>query len=164
MVGGLFIFSGAIKVNDPIGTAIKLEEYFEVFAYDIAPFFEIFVPAAASRLVSRSQAESMIDNGLEVVSCGANVPFKDEEIFYGPIAEYVDENASLLPDFIANCGMARTFAYLMDPKNDRKLTDDDIFSDISQTIRGALAQVHSINSKKVKIADSAFEIALRQLI
>ncbi|MDW3195997.1 MAG: DoxX family protein [Cytophagales bacterium] len=46
MVGGLFIFSGAIKVNDPIGTAIKLEEYFEVFAYDIAPFFEIFVPAA----------------------------------------------------------------------------------------------------------------------
>lgn len=46
MVGGLFIFSGAIKVNDPIGTAIKLEEYFEVFAYDIAPFFEWFVPAA----------------------------------------------------------------------------------------------------------------------
>ena len=46
LVGGLFIFSGIIKVNDPIGTAIKLEEYFEVFAYDIAPFFEIFVPAA----------------------------------------------------------------------------------------------------------------------
>ena len=45
-VGGLFIFSGLIKVNDPAGTAIKLEEYFEVFAYDIAPFFEWFVPAA----------------------------------------------------------------------------------------------------------------------
>ena len=45
-VGGLFIFSGMIKVNDPVGTAIKLEEYFEVFAYDIAPFFEWFVPAA----------------------------------------------------------------------------------------------------------------------
>ena len=45
-VGALFIFSGIIKVNDPVGTAIKLEEYFEVFAYDIAPFFEWFVPAA----------------------------------------------------------------------------------------------------------------------
>lgn len=45
-VGALFIFSGLIKVNDPVGTAIKLEEYFEVFAYDIAPFFEWFVPAA----------------------------------------------------------------------------------------------------------------------
>lgn len=46
LVGGLFIFSGVIKVNDPIGTAIKLEEYFEVFAYDFAPFFEHLVPAA----------------------------------------------------------------------------------------------------------------------
>lgn len=46
LVGGLFIFSGAIKVNDPVGTAIKLQEYFEVFAYDFAPFFEYFIPAA----------------------------------------------------------------------------------------------------------------------
>lgn len=40
IVGALFIFSGLIKVNDPVGTAIKLEEYFDVFSYDIAPFFE----------------------------------------------------------------------------------------------------------------------------
>ncbi|WP_258105451.1 BT_3928 family protein [Marinoscillum sp. MHG1-6] len=46
LVGALFIFSGLIKVNDPVGTAIKLEEYFDVFAYDFAPFFEWFVPAA----------------------------------------------------------------------------------------------------------------------
>ena len=45
-VGALFIFSGIIKVNDPVGTQIKLTEYFEVFASDIAPFFEVFVPAA----------------------------------------------------------------------------------------------------------------------
>lgn len=45
-VGALFIFSGIIKVNDPVGTQIKLTEYFEVFAADIAPFFEWFVPAA----------------------------------------------------------------------------------------------------------------------
>src|SRR5690554_865659 len=39
IVGGLFIFSGLIKVNDPVGTSIKFEEYFDVFSYDIAPFF-----------------------------------------------------------------------------------------------------------------------------
>ena len=46
LVGGLFIFSGLIKLNDPIGTAIKLEEYFEVFSSDIASFFHVFVPLA----------------------------------------------------------------------------------------------------------------------
>lgn len=46
LVGGLFIFSGLIKINDPVGTAIKLEEYFEVFAADFASFFTIFVPFA----------------------------------------------------------------------------------------------------------------------
>ncbi len=46
LVGGLFIFSGLIKVNDPVGTAIKLEEYFDVFSNDIAGFFIYFKPFA----------------------------------------------------------------------------------------------------------------------
>lgn len=45
-VGGLFIFSGLIKLNDPIGTKIKLEEYFEVFSSDFGSFFELFIPLA----------------------------------------------------------------------------------------------------------------------
>ncbi|MEQ9165174.1 MAG: DoxX family protein, partial [Fulvivirga sp.] len=45
-VGGLFIFSGLIKLNDPIGTKIKLEEYFEVFSSDFGSFFEWFIPMA----------------------------------------------------------------------------------------------------------------------
>ncbi len=35
LLGALFIFSGLIKLNDPVGTAYKLEEYFEVFAADL---------------------------------------------------------------------------------------------------------------------------------
>lgn len=46
LVGGLFIFSGLIKLNDPIGTGIKMEEYFEVFAEDFGSFFEYFIPYA----------------------------------------------------------------------------------------------------------------------
>jgi uncharacterized membrane protein YphA (DoxX/SURF4 family) len=45
-VGGLFIFSGLIKLNDPIGTKIKMEEYFGVFAEDFGSFFSAFVPFA----------------------------------------------------------------------------------------------------------------------
>jgi uncharacterized membrane protein YphA (DoxX/SURF4 family) len=44
LVGGLFIFSGLIKLNDPIGTEIKMEEYFDVFAVDFGSFFHYFVP------------------------------------------------------------------------------------------------------------------------
>src|ERR1700712_791281 len=42
-VGCLFIFSGLIKLNDPIGTAIKMEEYFEVFTQDFGSFFHYFI-------------------------------------------------------------------------------------------------------------------------
>lgn len=125
---------------------------------------EIFIPAAASRLVSRDQADSMINNDLEVVSCGANVPFSDEEIFYGPIAEFVDKKVSLLPDFIANCGMARTFAFLMDPDNDDVLTDADIFNDCSKTIGNALQAVYKENNTRVNIAETAFTISLNKLV
>lgn len=39
IVGGLFIFSGLIKLNDPVGFSFKLEEYFGVTVLDL-PFFE----------------------------------------------------------------------------------------------------------------------------
>ena len=39
--GGLFIFSGTIKANDPSGFKYKLQEYFEVFKADFASLFGI---------------------------------------------------------------------------------------------------------------------------
>lgn len=46
IVGVFFIFSGLIKVNDPVGFSIKLKEYFEVFSQDFSEAFQIFVPFA----------------------------------------------------------------------------------------------------------------------
>lgn len=46
LVGGLFIFSGLIKVNDPVGTAIKLEEYFGVFSSNFGGIFGLLQPFA----------------------------------------------------------------------------------------------------------------------
>tara|TARA_R110002126_G_scaffold291535_1_gene453461 strand:- start:8207 stop:9439 length:1233 start_codon:yes stop_codon:yes gene_type:complete len=125
---------------------------------------EIFVPAAASRLVSQDQVQQMIDTGLEVISPGANVPFADKEIFFGPIMEYTDNHLSLLPDFISNCGIARVFAYLMEAKVTLPMQDKAIFEDTSNIIKKALQKTFKKSASKTKICSTAFEIALKQLI
>ena len=122
---------------------------------------EIFIPAAASRLITDQNLEDMIKNNLEVISCGANVPFADKEIFFGPIAKKADEQVSLIPDFISNCGMARTFSYLME-KN-VEMNDFAIFEAVSKTIFDALKDTFNKNSSKKNIAKTAFEIALKKL-
>ena len=123
---------------------------------------QIFVPCAASRLVNQSQIDGLIENGLEVISCGANVPFADKEIFFGSIMEHVDSRVSLIPDFISNCGMARVFAYFMEKKV--QMTDESIFADTSQTIKKAIQNAFNHNPNKTNISATAFEIALKQLV
>ena len=122
----------------------------------------IFAPCAASRLVTQTQIDGLISSGLEVISCGANVPFADKEIFFGSIMENVDHKISLIPDFISNCGMARVFAYFMEKKVE--MSDDAIFSDTSEIIKKAIEKVNSLNNSKNNISSTAFEIALKQLI
>ena len=125
---------------------------------------EIFIPAAASRLVSKNQVQKMIDSGLEVISPGANVPFADKEIFFGPIMEYTDNHLSLLPDFISNCGIARVFAYLMEARVTLPMVDKAIFDDTSNIIKKALQKTFEQRASKTKICSTAFEIALKQLM
>ena len=96
------------------------------------------------------------------MSCGANVPFADKEIFFGPIMEHTDERISVIPDFISNCGMARVFAYFMERRV--QMTDEAIFNDTSQTIKNAIQNTYEHNSDKNNISKTAFEIALQQLV
>ena len=124
---------------------------------------EVFIPCAASRLITEDQLDRMIANGMEVISAGANVPFADPEIFFGKIADKADNSLTVIPDFISNCGMARVFAYLM--SNDLgELTDEGIFSDTSTIIRTAIANAKAKKDSKIGLAKTAFEIALNQLV
>ena len=123
---------------------------------------EIFIPGAASRLVTEDQVSRMAKAGIEVISCGANVPFADSEIFMGPISTLADSQMAVIPDFIANCGMARVFAYLM--KQDAELTDVAIFKDVSNIIRSAVMRVHQFNPKSTGISAKALEMSLTDLV
>src|SRR5690606_24496503 len=123
---------------------------------------EVFAPCAASRLITKEQVDAMINAGLEVISCGANVPFADKEIFFGPIMEYVDSKISLIPDFISNCGMARVFAYFME--NRVTMNDAIVFEDTSNTSKKALEEAHAVKSSKTDISAAGFETAIIQLV
>lgn len=123
---------------------------------------EIFIPCAASRLITKNQVDQLIESGLEVLSAGANVPFADREIFFGPISAYADSKLSVIPDFISNCGMARVFAYLM--SEDRTLNDEDIFKDTSKTIKKAIQEVFKRSTNQNNFSKTALTIALEKLI
>ena len=62
LLGALFIFSGLIKLNDPVGTALKLEEYFDVFAGDLPALDGLF-----RSLGSSSRLLSILLTSLEVI-------------------------------------------------------------------------------------------------
>jgi glutamate dehydrogenase/leucine dehydrogenase len=123
---------------------------------------EIFIPGAASRLVTEDQVLRMAKAGIEVVSCGANVPFADKEIFMGPISQLADSQFAVVPDFIANCGMARVFGYLM--KQDAEVTDTAIFKDVSGIIRSSIMRLHQFNPKNTGLSAKALEMSLTDLV
>ena len=135
--------------------------------HEAAPLFwaqaaDVFVPAAASRLVTGEQINSLIYKGLNLVACGANVPFADPEIFMGPIARSVDERIAVLPDFVANCGMARVFAYLM--QDEPGMQARDIFEDVALTIRQAVQGCLSNNTApSTNLCLEGYRRALNQL-
>ncbi len=154
----LFLNKNGNQLNAP-----NMLSYDEVNAkiWDVPA--DVFIPCAGSRMITQDQVERMIGGGVEVISSGANVPFADKEIFFGPIADYTDEKITVIPDFISNCGMARVFAYLMSSDLD-KLTDQNIFEDTSNTIKESLITTNKKNPSKVNIAKTAFEIALNKLV
>ena len=123
---------------------------------------EVFVPAAASRLVESSHINRMARAGLELISCGANVPFNDSEIFYGAIAEEADAKVAVIPDFIANCGMARIFANLMEI--DAEITDPALFRDVSEKIYKSLESIHRVNNSHTGITLAAFGVSLAAIM
>ena len=58
--------------------------------------------------------------------------------------------------------MARVFAYFMEGKV--LMTDQAIFNDTSNVIKKAIEDTYNANNSKTNISNTAFEIALKQLV
>ncbi len=115
---------------------------------------DIFIPGAASRLIDQTHVDALVQSEVQLISCGANAAFNETQLLYGQTTQYADERLSVIPDFIANCGMARVFSFCME--NAQPLTEAHIFQAVSSTIYGALERVRTHTPDGKKIAAQAF--------
>jgi glutamate dehydrogenase/leucine dehydrogenase len=100
---------------------------------------DIFVCAAISQSVSEETLGRLEAAGVSVIACGANQPFRERAIGSTAIAQQADRRFSIVPDIVANCGMARTFSFLMEPSAEP--TCDAIVAAVERTISNALDEI-----------------------
>jgi glutamate dehydrogenase (NAD(P)+) len=100
---------------------------------------EVFVAAAASGTLDEAALARLEVQGVEVIACGANQPFREAELGATAVQRAADARFTVIPDVIANCGMARAFSYLMQHTS---LGDPaPIFHAVDETITGSLREV-----------------------
>lgn len=126
---------------------------------------DIFVPAAASHTMTAQRIQMMKRAGISIVSCGANNPFA-----YNPrnthLAAWVadmldlqreaDQLFTIIPDFVANCGMARTFGYLM--AAGAKTDATSIINDSGNAIDKAIEKLINGYDKPTGLLNRGYEV------
>lgn len=100
---------------------------------------EVFVAAAASGSIGPERLDLFEANGIEVIASGANQPFGEAKLGSTTVARSADRRFTILPDILANCGMARTFSYLME--GDAVPEADPIFAAVDDTIMATLDEI-----------------------
>jgi glutamate dehydrogenase/leucine dehydrogenase len=109
---------------------------------DPTPFWQteadVFIPAASSFLVTHERLEWLRNAGVRLIGCGANTPFNDH-LGEMSVAKAADRSFAVIPDFIANCGMARGFAYLM--QDGAEVTEQAIQADVERRIRDTMEKL-----------------------
>lgn len=107
---------------------------------------DVFVPAAGSHLTTIEVLDLLQKAEVKVIACGANNPFgpkvgPDKETFDDMLNTimHADKFFSVIPDFIANCGTARLFSYLMEKEHDEAaMSYAAICAAVDKTIRDAM--------------------------
>jgi glutamate dehydrogenase/leucine dehydrogenase len=100
---------------------------------------DVFVCAAISESLTAERLDHLEATGVRVIACGANQPFREVKVGSSRVAQSADRRFSVLPDILSNCGMARTFSYLME--SDARPEAGPIFAEVEHTIDRTLDEV-----------------------
>lgn len=115
---------------------------------------DIFIPAATSYTIHRERLDQLAAAGVRVIACGANTPFADRERGECAVQQAADERFAIIPDFIANCGMARLFAYLM--QEGAAIEEGAMKEDVRRTVREAMDRLLDGHPNGTGLLDRAF--------
>ena len=100
---------------------------------------EVFVAAAASETLDEAALERLAEQGVETIAGGANQPFREAELGATAVTRVADARFAVIPDVIANCGMARAFSYLMCEADTPEAAP--VFQAVDHTITESLREV-----------------------
>lgn len=117
---------------------------------------DVYIPAATSGSVDCNRLENLESMGVSVLVCGANDPFDSIETL-----KKADQKFFVIADFIANAGMARVFAYLMQPGC--ALTSNAILRDIASCIEETMVGVGKISADGRSLYANAGDFVMKKL-
>ncbi|GDX97667.1 amino acid dehydrogenase [Phycisphaerae bacterium] len=126
---------------------------------------EIYIPAAASHTTTAARLRVMKNAGIKVVSCGANNPFAYDHTKKDVISwvsdqltlmREADQQFAIIPDFIANCGMARVFNFLMTAGG--KTDADSILADAGNIVEQRLTQLLKEHNGETGLLNAGYRV------
>lgn len=126
---------------------------------------DIYIPAATSHTTTAARIELLKLAGVSLISCGANNPFaynsRNTELAAWvsdmlTLQREADKAFAIIPDFIANCGMARTFAYLMGAGS--KIDEKSILADSGGRIDAAMDKLLAGHNKPSGLLERGYGV------
>ncbi len=100
---------------------------------------DVFVCAAISESLTPPLLDRLERAGVRALACGANQPFREPRLGAIRVAQSADHRFAVLADIVANCGMARTFSYLME--RDAVAEAGPVFGAVERTITDCVDEV-----------------------
>jgi glutamate dehydrogenase/leucine dehydrogenase len=120
---------------------------------------DVFVAAAASGTLDAAALARLASRGVGVIACGANQPFREAGMGATAVQRAADRRFAIIPDVIANCGMARAFSYLMTEGYDGDAAR--LFAAVDATITDTLLEVlRRTGGRETGLLGAAFDHAM----
>ena len=120
---------------------------------------DVFVAAAASETLDEAALDRLEGLGVHTIACGANQPFREAELGATRVQRLADRRFTVVPDVVANCGMARAFSWLM--AEGTGADPAPLFEAVDRTITEAVREIFSRNQGRATgLLGAAFGCAM----